>query len=112
VSHLLFIKDYVSILGVTLRRYGYQVVLLIAVLGKNKDKSHELLLNECIKHIDDVLANEKYEHMVMKKEYKYNMNVLAFHLQTSDIMPAFPYIALFSTTLPNCCCIVRYFIED
>ena len=40
------------------------------------------------------------------------MNVLAFHLQTSDIMPAFPYIALFSATVPDCCRIVRSFIED
>lgn len=111
-SHLLLIKDYVSLLGVTLRRYGYQVGPLLDILDKNRDKYHELLLNECRKQINDVLANDKYEQMVMKKEYEYNMNVLAFHLQTSDIMPAFPYIAPFSATVPDCCRIVRSFIED
>ena len=101
VSHLLLIKDYVSLLGVTLRRYGYQVVLLLDVLDKNKNKYHELLLNECKKQINDVLANDEYEYMVMKKEYEYNMNVLAFHLQISDIMHDFPYIALFSSTVSD-----------
>eukprot|EP01018_Ginkgo_biloba_P036928 Gb_11580 [translate_table: standard] len=111
-SHLLLIKDYVTLLGATLRRYGYQVGPLLDVLDKNRDKYHELLLNECRKQINDVLANDKYEQMVMKKEYEYNMNVLAFHLQASDIMPAFPYIAPFSATVPDCCRIVRSFIED
>lgn len=111
-SHLLLIKDYVTLLGATLRRYGYQVDPLLDALDKNRDKYHELLLNECRKQINDVLANDKYEQMVMKKEYEYNMNVLAFRLQTSDIMPAFPYIAPFSATVPDCCRIVRSFIED
>eukprot|EP01018_Ginkgo_biloba_P027827 Gb_27085 [translate_table: standard] len=111
-NHLLLIKDYVSLLGVTLRRYSYQVDPLLDVLNKNRDKYHELLLNDCRKQISEVLASDKYEQMVMKKEYEYNMNVLAFHIQTSEIMPAFPYIAPFSPTVPDCCRIVRSFIED
>jgi len=40
------------------------------------------------------------------------MNVLSFQLQTSDIVPAFPYVAPFSATVPDCCRIVRSFVED
>ncbi|CAN0889099.1 Exocyst complex component SEC15B [Linum grandiflorum] len=50
--------------------------------------------------------------MLMKKEYEYSMNVLSFQIQTSDIVPAFPYVAPFSSTVPDCCRIVRSFIED
>lgn len=111
-NHLLIVKDYVSLLGATLRRYGYQVGLLLDVLDKNRDKYHDLLLSDCRRQINDSLANDKYEKMVIRKEYEYKANVLAFHLQTSDIMPAFPYIAPFSATVPECCRIVKSFIED
>ncbi|KAK4788839.1 hypothetical protein SAY86_020158 [Trapa natans] len=111
-SHLLLIKDYVSLLGVTLRRYGYPVDTLLDVLSKHRDKYHELLLFDCGKHIAEALAADKYEQLVMKKEYEYSMNVLSFQLQTSDFIPAFPYVAPFSSTVPDCCRIVRSFIED
>ncbi|KAK6937357.1 Exocyst complex subunit Sec15, C-terminal [Dillenia turbinata] len=111
-NHLLLIKDYVSLLGVTLRRYGYPVDALLDVLSKHRDKYHELLLSDCRKQIAEALAADKLEQMLMKKEYEYSMNVLSFQLQTSDIVPAFPYIAPFSSTVPDCCRIVRSFIED
>ncbi|MCL7026029.1 hypothetical protein MKW94_017183 [Papaver nudicaule] len=111
-NHLLLIKDYVSLLGVTLRRYGYLVHALLDVIGKHRDKYHELLLSESKKLIGEALAADNFEQMMMRKEYEYSMNVLAFQIQTSDIMPAFPYIAPFSTTVPDCCRIVRSFIED
>ncbi|XP_043719669.1 exocyst complex component SEC15A [Telopea speciosissima] len=111
-SHLLLIKDYITLVGSTLTRYGYQVGPLLEVLDNSRDKYHELLLEECRQQMVDVFANETYEQMVMKKEYEYNMNVLAFHLQASDIIPAFPYIAPFSAIVPDCCRIVRSFIED
>ncbi|EFH51180.1 hypothetical protein ARALYDRAFT_490336 [Arabidopsis lyrata subsp. lyrata] len=95
-NHLLLIKDYVSLLGVSLRR----------------DKYHELLLSDCRKQITEALSADKFEQMLMKKEYEYSMNVLSFQLQTTDIVPAFPVIAPFSTTIPDCCRIVRSFIED
>ncbi|KAE8671290.1 Exocyst complex component SEC15B [Hibiscus syriacus] len=110
-SHLLLIKDYVSLLGVTLRRYGYPVDALL-VLSKHRDKYHELLLSDSRKQIAEALADDKFEQMLMKKEYKYSMNVLSFQLQTSDIVPAFPYVAPFSSTVPDCCRIARSFIED
>ncbi|KAJ1382187.1 Exocyst complex component EXOC6/Sec15, partial [Sesbania bispinosa] len=50
--------------------------------------------------------------MLMKKEYEYSMNVLYFHIQASDIIPIFPYLAPFSSTMPDYCRIVRSFIED
>ncbi|XAR54006.1 hypothetical protein NMG60_11028982 [Bertholletia excelsa] len=53
-----------------------------------------------------------FEQMVLKKEVDYQTNVLMFHLQTSDIVPAFPYIAPFSPMVPDCCRIVRSFIKD
>ncbi|PKU71845.1 Pentatricopeptide repeat-containing protein [Dendrobium catenatum] len=37
--------------------------------------------------------------MLMKKEYEYSMNVLSFQIQTSDIIPAFPFVALFDRLL-------------
>lgn len=111
-NHLLLIKDYVSLLGVTLRRYGYPVDALLDVLSKHRDKYHELLLSDCRKQIAEALAADKFEQMLMKKEYEYSMNVLSFQIQTSDIVPAFPYVASFSSTVPDCCRIVRSFIED
>ncbi|CAN1337662.1 Exocyst complex component SEC15A [Linum perenne] len=49
--------------------------------------------------------------MVIKKDTDYENNVLTFQLQTSDIMPAFPYIAPFSSMVPDTCRIVRSFIK-
>ncbi|KAA8549147.1 hypothetical protein F0562_000831 [Nyssa sinensis] len=111
-SHLLLIKDYVSLLGVTLRRYGYPVDALLDVLSKHRDKYHELLLSDCRKQIAEALAADKFEQMFMRKEYEYSMNVLLFQIQTSDIIPAFPYVAPFSSGVPDCCRIVKSFIED
>ncbi|XAR61356.1 hypothetical protein NMG60_11035040 [Bertholletia excelsa] len=111
-SHLLLIKDYMSLLGVTLRRYGYPVDALFDVLSKHRDKYHELLLSDCSKQIAEVLAADKFDQMLMRKEYEYSMNVLSFQIQTSDIIPAFPYVAPFSSSVPDCCRIVRSFIED
>lgn len=111
-NHLLLIKDYVSLLGVTLRRYGYLVDSLLDVLSKHRDKYHELLLSDCRKQITEALAADKFDQMLMRKEYEYSMNVLSFQLQASDIVPAFPYVAPFSSTVPDCCRIVRSFIED
>ncbi|KAG1326237.1 exocyst complex component SEC15B-like [Cocos nucifera] len=111
-NHLLLIKDYVSLLGVTLRRYGYTVDPLLDVLSKHRDKYHDLLLSDCRRQVSEALAADKFEQMLMKKEYEYSMNVLSFQIQTSDITPAFPYVAPFSATVPDLCRIVRSFIED
>ncbi|KAL3531488.1 hypothetical protein ACH5RR_010810 [Cinchona calisaya] len=111
-NHLLLIKDYVSLLGITLRRYGYPTDALLDVLSKHRDKYHELLLSDCRKQFAEALAADKFEQMYMKKEYEYSMNVLSFQLQTSNLMPAFPYVAPFSCTVPDCCRIVRSFVED
>lgn len=111
-NHLLLIKDYVSLLGVTLRRYGYLVDPLLDVLSKHRDKYHELLLSDCRKLIAEAVSADGFEQMLMKKEYEYSMNVLSFQIQTSDITPAFPYIAPFSSMVPDCCRLVRSFIED
>ncbi|XP_024981839.1 exocyst complex component SEC15B-like isoform X2 [Cynara cardunculus var. scolymus] len=111
-NHLLLIKDYVSLLGVTLLRYGYSIDALLDVLDKHRDKYHELLLSDCRTQIAEAVAADKFEQMWMNKEYEYSMNVLSFQIQTSDITPAFPYIAPFSSTVPDCCRIVRSFVED
>ncbi|KAF3326320.1 exocyst complex component SEC15A-like protein [Carex littledalei] len=111
-SHLLLIKDYVSLLGATLKRYGYRVGPLMDILDKSRDKYHELLLTECRKQISDILINDSYEQMVLKKEYEYNMNVLSFNLQAMDMIPDFPYVAPFSSSVPDVCRVIRSFIED
>ncbi|KAG1334083.1 exocyst complex component SEC15A [Cocos nucifera] len=111
-SHLLLIKEFVTLLGATLTRYGYRITPLTDVLDNSRDKYHELLLNECQKQIADIIAHDTFELMVMKKEYEYKMNVLSFHIHSSDRMPVFPYVASFSSSVPDACRIVRSFIED
>ncbi|CAI9787494.1 unnamed protein product [Fraxinus pennsylvanica] len=111
-SHLLLVKDYVTLFGATLKQYGYEVGPILGTLNSSRDKYHELLLAECGQQITDVFVNDTCEQMMMKKESDYQANVLLFHLQTSDIMPAFPYIAPFSSMVPECCRIVRSFIKD
>ncbi|KAF9679505.1 hypothetical protein SADUNF_Sadunf06G0021800 [Salix dunnii] len=110
-THLLLVKDYVTLLGATLRQYGYEVGQILEVLDSSRDKYHELLLGECQEQIVNALGTDTYEQMVMKKDSDYENNVLCFHLQTSDIMPAFPYFAPFSSMVPNTCRIVRSFIK-
>lgn len=110
-SHLLLVKDYVTLLGATLRQYGYDVSPILEALTNSRDKYHELLLLECRIQIKDAIINDKCEQMVMK-ESEYQSNVLVFNLQTSDIMPAFPYVAPFSSMVPDCCRIIRSFIKD
>ncbi|KAM1722496.1 hypothetical protein FF2_020794 [Malus domestica] len=111
VTHLLLVKDYVTLLGSTLRQYGYEVGPLLETLDKSREKYHELLLEECRQQIANVIANDTYEQMVLKKDTDYEINVLSFNLQTSDIIPAFPYIAPFSSAVPDTCRIVRSFIK-
>ncbi|KAL5218950.1 hypothetical protein ABZP36_019634 [Zizania latifolia] len=111
-SHLLLVKDYVTLLGTTVNKYGYQITQLIRVIEKSKDKYHQLLLAECRKQIDDILANDSYEQMIIRKEYEYSMNVTAFHFEPDDVVPDFPYMAPFSSSVPDVCRIVRSFIED
>jgi exocyst complex component 6 len=111
-SHFLLIKDYVTLLGATVKKYGYPITQLIEVLEKSRDKYHQLLLLECRKQIDDILTNDSYDQMVIKKEYDYNMNVTALCLEPDDAIPNFPYVAPFSSSVPDVCRIVRSFIED
>ncbi|KAL5743234.1 hypothetical protein ACOSQ2_026350 [Xanthoceras sorbifolium] len=110
-THLLLVKDYVTLLGATIRQYGYDVGPVLEALDNSRDKYHDLLLEECRQQIVTALSNDTYEQMVMKKDTDYESNVLMFHLQTSDIMPAFPYIAPFSSMVPDACRIVRSFIK-
>ncbi|KAL5994726.1 Exocyst complex component S15A [Asimina triloba] len=112
-SHLLLIKDYVTLLCSTLRHCGYAVTPLIDILDSSRNKYHELLLEECRNQMSDMIGNDSYEQMVMRKEYEYNMNVVSFQLQSCDeASPSFPYVAPFSSTVPDTCRIVRSFIED
>ncbi|XVF09042.1 hypothetical protein REPUB_Repub07fG0056400 [Reevesia pubescens] len=110
--HLLLMKDYVALLKATLRQYGYEVSSFLEELDNSRDKYHELLLEECRQQIVNVLSNDTYEQMVMKKDSDCDNNVLAFHLQTSDIMLAFPYIAPFFSMVLNCCRVVRSFMKS
>ncbi|KAI4325607.1 hypothetical protein MLD38_030989 [Melastoma candidum] len=110
-THLLLVKDYVTLFGTTLRQYGYEVTPLFEALDHSLDKYHLLLLAECKEQIVSVISNDRYEQMMMKKDTDYENNVLAFHLQTTDSMPAFPYVAAFSATVPDACRIMRSFIK-
>ncbi|CAL5208854.1 unnamed protein product [Lathyrus oleraceus] len=110
-THLLLIKDYVTLVGSTLRKYGYDISPLLDVLDSCRDKYHLLLLADCRRKIIDVIENDSYEQMVIKKETDYENHVLSFNLQTSDIMPAFPYVAAFSSMVPEACHFVGSFIK-
>lgn len=111
-SNFLLVKDYVSLLGTTLRQYGYTVGPILEWCSKGREIYHELLLSECRQKIIVVLANDTFEQMVMRNESDYQTNVLTFNLQLSDMMPDFPYIAPFSLMVPECCRIVISFIKD
>ncbi|RWW52122.1 hypothetical protein BHE74_00041483 [Ensete ventricosum] len=110
-NHFLLIKDYVSFLCVTLHRYCYSVDPLLDVLSKHGDKYHDLLLSDCRRQVSETLVADKFEQMLMKTESEYSMNVLSFEIQTSDITPAFPYVASFSSSVPDLCGICRSFIK-
>ncbi|KAK2403513.1 exocyst complex component SEC15A [Trifolium repens] len=110
-TNLLLIKDDVTLVGSTLRKYGYDISPLLDVLDSCRDKYHLLLLADCRKNIIDVIQNDSYEQMVIKKDTDYENHVLSFNLQTTDIMPAFPYVMPFSSMIPDVCRIVRSFIK-
>ncbi|KAI9092259.1 hypothetical protein K1719_027759 [Acacia pycnantha] len=110
-THILLVKDHVTLLASTLRQYEYDVGPLLEVLDNNCDKYHAHLLEECRQQIVDVLSNDVYKQMVIKKDTDYENNVLSFNLQTSDSLPAFPYVAPFSFMVPDTCRIVRSFIK-
>ncbi|GAB2265642.1 Exocyst complex component S15A [Dionaea muscipula] len=106
------VKDYVTLLGATLRQYGYEVSTLLDTVDATKEKYHNLLREECRQQISSALASDTYKQMVLKKESEYQANVLSFQLQAIDIMPAFPFVAPFSSMVPETCRIVRSFIKD
>ncbi|KAK1616706.1 hypothetical protein QYE76_022223 [Lolium multiflorum] len=111
-NHHLLVKDYVSLLGATMKKYGYQATSLLEVLEKNRDKYHELLVSDCRKQIQGVFAKESYERMVIEKEHEYNTNVATLQLEPIHVVPVLPYVAPFSSSVPGSCRIVRSFIED
>ena len=111
-NHLLNVKGYISLLGTTMKKYGYQTTLLVEILGKNRDKYLELLISDCRKQIKNILSKDSYERMVIKKENEYNMYVSALQLEPTDVAPDLPYVTPFSSSVPNACRIVRSFIED
>ncbi|KAE8666399.1 Exocyst complex component SEC15A [Hibiscus syriacus] len=110
-THLLLVKDYITLLGATLRQHGYDVSLILEVLDKSREKYHDLLVEECRQQIESIISNDTCDQMMMKKDSEYDSNILAFHLLSSDTMPAFPYIAPFSSMVPDSCRIVRSFIK-
>ncbi|KAF8722817.1 hypothetical protein HU200_021945 [Digitaria exilis] len=111
-NHLLNIKCYISLLGATMKKYGYRATSLVEILGKTRDKYLELLISDCRKQIKDVLSKDSYERMVIKKENEYDMNVTAFQLEPNNAVPDLPYVAPFSSSVPSACRIVRSFTED
>ncbi|CAM0945804.1 unnamed protein product [Alopecurus aequalis] len=111
-NHHLLVKDYISLLGATMKKYGYQATSLLEVLEKHRDKYHELLVSDCRKQIQGVFAKDSYERMVIEKENEYNINVATLQLEPIHVVPDLPYVAPFSSSVPGACHIVRSFIED
>ncbi|OEL32269.1 Exocyst complex component SEC15A [Dichanthelium oligosanthes] len=111
-SHHLNVKGCISLLGVTMKKYGYQASSLVEILEKTTDKYLALLISDCRKRIKDVLSKDSYERMVIKKENEYDTNVAALQLEPIDVVPDLPYVAPFSASVPSACRVVRSFIED
>ncbi|XP_044967954.1 exocyst complex component SEC15A-like [Hordeum vulgare subsp. vulgare] len=111
-NHHLLVKDYVSLLAATMKKYGYQITSLLEVLDKNRDRYHELLVSDCRKQIQGIFVKDSYERMVIEKENDYNMNVAACQLEPIHTVPDLPYVAPFSSSVPGACRIIRSFIED
>ncbi|KAL2896447.1 Exocyst complex component SEC15A [Bienertia sinuspersici] len=111
-THFLLIKNYMTLFAATLRHHGYEVNSLYETINATKDKYSKLLIEDFRKQITNIVANDSYEQMLLKKESDYQENVLSFQLQTSEIMPAFPYVAPFSSMVPEACRVVRSFIKD
>ncbi|XP_057549680.1 exocyst complex component SEC15A [Amaranthus tricolor] len=110
--HFLLIKDYMTLFGTTLRHHGYEVTSFLETINGTKDRYSKLLMDECRKQMYDIVSNDTYEQMILKKDSDYQANVLSFQLQTSDIMPAFPYVAPFSSMVPETCRVIKSFIKD
>ncbi|CAN1337656.1 Exocyst complex component SEC15A [Linum perenne] len=62
-THLLLVKDYVTLLAETLRQYGYDTRHILEALDKGREKYHDLLLQECREQIVSALENDTYEQM-------------------------------------------------
>lgn len=108
---MLMVKQDTSLLCSALRRYGFQVSPLLDVLDTMRDKYHDLQLEDAKRQVMESMGKDKLDQMVIKREYEYTGNVLAFHIQSSDIMPGFPWVAPFSSCVPEICRIVRNFID-
>ncbi|PPD88539.1 hypothetical protein GOBAR_DD14521 [Gossypium barbadense] len=74
-THLLLVKDYITLLGAALTQYGYKVGSILEVLDKSRDKYHDLLLEECRQQISNIFSNDTCEQMVMKKDADYESSV-------------------------------------
>ena len=77
-----------------------------------RDKYHDILLHEASKQVNESIIHDHLEQLVVRKEYEYRVSVLAFHIQNSDILPAFPWIAPFSASVTEICRVVRMFIDS
>lgn len=112
VSNILLVKDNIILLVTTLRQFAFRVSPLINIVDNMKDRYHELVLGEYTKQLTNVLINDTYQQMVITKYSDYKLYVSAFHLQLEDMPPVFPYIAQFSSSVPEVCRIVHSFIAD
>lgn len=62
-SHFLLIKDYVTLLGAAVNKYGYRITQLIEVLEKSRDKYHQLLLLEEVNWIAEEAPDNANDYM-------------------------------------------------
>lgn len=62
-NHFLLIKDYVTLLGAAVNKYGYRITQLIEVLEKSRDKYHQLLLLEEVNWIAEEAPDNVNDYM-------------------------------------------------
>ncbi|CAI0398617.1 unnamed protein product [Linum tenue] len=76
-THLLLVKDYVTLLSETLRQYGYDTSQLLEALDKGREKYHDFLLRECREQIVGALGNDTYEQMQHHRGVSQAMQIAA-----------------------------------
>ncbi|CAN1748931.1 Exocyst complex component SEC15A [Linum perenne] len=62
-THLLLVKDYVTLLADTLQQYGYDTAKILIAIDKGGEKYHKLLVHECREQISEAMGNDTYEQM-------------------------------------------------
>jgi exocyst complex component 6 len=103
-SALLFCK--------TLENHGFFVTLLLEFIASQKQRFEMTLFRQLDTTVSEILANEKYEPLVVENQDDYDTYVLAYWLQEDTKSVEFPVTLPFSISVPMLCRAVKLMIAD